>query len=78
MTKEPFNEHQWSTVIFKSTLMWWVKGLINRLFNFNNWGKQPEIVFCWGQDQWTTSGFLGEEYFSIGGLSDKMKKKVNV
>lgn len=60
-----FDESQWSSVIIRPSLWWRIKALF----------KQPEIVFCWGQDRYMLQGFLGEERLSIGGVPLDMHER---
>lgn len=60
-----FDESQWSSVIVRPSLWWRIKALF----------RQPEIVFCWGQDRYMTKGFLGETYVSVGGVPTDMRQR---
>lgn len=65
-TKQEFDIYEWSTIIFKPTFWWRVKALF----------KCPEIIFCWGQDRWTTRGLKCSEYISVCGVPKDIEKDI--
>lgn len=56
----------WSTVIVRPTF-WW------RLRYFF---KPHDLIFCWGEDRWMTSGFTGQEFLSLGGVPTAMRHRI--
>lgn len=55
------NPDKWSTVILTPTFWWRLKFLF----------KPHDLMFCWGEDKWFTTGFTGQQYFAIGGVPNK-------
>lgn len=64
MTYE-FDDSQWSSVSIRPSLWWRIKALF----------KQPEIIFCWGQDRYMMHGFLGEGYIAASGVPLQMHER---
>jgi hypothetical protein len=60
-----FDDTQWTSVIFRPSLWWRIRALF----------KPPEIIVCWGQDRYMTSGFGGEEYLAAGGVPISMRSR---
>ena len=56
----------WSTIILRPSIWWRLKYLF----------KPHDLIFCWGDDRYMTSGFAGEEALSIGGVPTHMRHRL--